>query len=449
MANETLTPSRVVVNRALLSSYDGSKTQTIAPLITEINISQSVDNTAFRGSIKLRDDISLLEQFPLRAEERLELEIQSNDLDTKKRLDLQIFKIDNVSTNDANDGVSYYIHFVSRITFESSRRKIIESFSNKSINQIVRILFNEYFSKVDKTDDPLPLGGQRYSVRNNERKSLIIQPTENLFNCIIPNYTPSEAMYFLATRAYINQSLSSCSYRFFETLDEYMFVSDDYLVKKAIDGDEVIDLVYSPFVSKDTRDINQQILSIEVLENQRRADISSDLYSGGYTNKILELDLIRGEARNIDFNYLEDGNRFTNTSGNQGDERSRVHTDAFIRDTFTQENAKPHIIFRDYADEGDIPGTLRGEQYIAEITSRRIAYHHHLNNTVVSVSLSGRLDFKPGQMVNIEIFELTSADRRSLNPQLSGNYLIHTTNHNIQHDELSTTMKLIKYDWST
>lgn len=451
MTNELLTPSRVVVNKALLSSYDGSKTQTIAPLITEINFSQSIDNTAFRGSIKLRDDISLLEQFPLRGEERLTLELQSNDLSTKKRLDLQIFKIDNMSSNDANDGTSYYIHFVSRITFESSRRKIIESFTNKSVNQIVRILFNDYFTRIQKTNDVLPLGGQRYEAKNNSRKSLIIQPTENLFNCIIPNYTPSEAMYFLATRAYINtiSNLSSCTYRFFETLDEYLFVSDEYLIEKAIENNEVVKLVYSPSPSKDPRDVKQQILSIEVLENQRRADTSLDLYSGGYTNRVLELDLVRGEARNIHFNYLEDGKRFTNTSGNQNESKSQVHTDEFIRDTFTRENAKPHIIFRDYADEGDISGTLRGEQYLSEITSRRIAYHHHLNNTIVSVSLSGRLDFKPGQLVNIEIKELTSSDKKDRNPQLSGNYLIHTANHNIQGDELNTTMKLIKYDWST
>lgn len=451
MANESLTPSRVTVNKALLSSYDGTKTETIAPLITEINISQSIDNTAFRGSIKIRDSVGLLEKFPLRAEERLILEIQSNDLITKKRLDLQIFKIDNVSVTDTNDGVSYYIHFVSKITFESSRRKIIRSFNNKSVNQIVRVLFNDYFNRIEKTNDLLPLGGQKYNIKDSNERSLIIQPTENLFSCVVPNYTPSEAMYFLATRAYINtiDSLSSCTYRFFETLDEYFFVSDEYLIKKAIENDEVVQLVYSPIVSKDSRDIKQQILSVEVLENQKRADTSSDLYSGGYTNKILELDLIRGEARNIHFDYLQDGNRFTETSGNQNDERSRVHTDRFTRDTFTRENAKPHIIFRDYADEGDISGTLKGEQYLAEITSRRIAYHHHLNNTVVSVSLSGRLDFKPGQIVNIEIFELNSADKKSRNPQLSGNYLVHTTNHNIQGDELNTSMKLIKYDWST
>jgi len=456
MSNSLSSPSKVQVERLRLYTYDGTPIP-LEGVKTEINFSQSMDSPAFTGSLKVTDNIGILEGTPLRGEERLELVVTSNDLETKKKLNLQVYRIDNVTPNDANDGASYYLHFISNTSFQASKRRVIESIRNNSINQAARRVFSKYFDSLEnESSSNLPFAGQSYSIGNTER-SFILQPTQNLFKGIIPNYTPADAMYFLSSRAYIqDEGATSCSFRFFETLDDYYFVSDEFLIKRAVDNEEQIPLTYFPQVSKDSDDYKQQIFSIERIEYPLRVDSNHDLSSGGYANKIIEVDFARREYKVRYFNYFGhdlrkedfDGSRYIDSSGNPRTTESYIHTEDYARDTFNRENARQFLMFRDYGKVGDIAGPLRGEQFMAEITARRVSYQHHLRATSLGATLKGRLDIQPGNVVDLKIMELVSDSQRDFNKQLSGNYLVHTVNNTIIGEELTTNLKLMKYDWS-
>lgn len=457
MSNSLPPPSKVQVERVRLYTYDGTPIP-LEGIKTEINFSQSMDSPAFTGSLKVMDNVGILERTPLRGEERLELVITSNDLKIKKKLNLQVYRIDNVTPNDANDGASYYLHFISNTSFQASKRRVIEPIRNESIgNQAAKRVFSKYFGKLGSGNAfSLPLAAQRYPIGNTER-GLILQPTQGIFKGIIPNYTPADAMYFLSSRAYIEgEGATSCSFRFFETLDDYYFVSDEFLIKRAVDNEEQIQLTYFPQVSKDAKDVKQQIFSIERIEYPLRVDSNHDLSSGGYANKITEVDFTRREYKVRYFNYFGhdlkkgdfDGSKYVDSNGDKRSTESYIHTENYARDTFNRENARQFLMFRDYGRVGDIVGSLRGEQYMAEITARRVSYQHHLRATSLGATLKGRLDIQPGNVVDLKIMELVSNDQRRLNQQLSGNYLVHTVNNTIIGEELTTNLKLMKYDWS-
>lgn len=446
---ESLTlPSNARIEKAVMYSYDGSRSESLLAILTEINLSQSLDAAAYMGSIKVGDNIGLLENFPIRGEERLELTIVSNDIETKKELEVQIYKVDNIQLNESNDGVSYYLHFISRISFNASKKRIITSYSS-IVSNVCRDLFNQYFAKTDfSAVGGLPFLGQQYPIKKTKR-NFIVQPTYGIFKGVIPNYSPTEAMYHLSTRSFIkDRGFTSCSFRFFETLDDFYFVSDEYLIKSAVDQNDVIDLYYSVQVSKDPKDLDQQINTIENIEYPSRVDTAMDMYSGGYTNRVIEVDLMRRQVRNLDFNYLDDSN-FLDMNGEPREADSYIHSEQFTQETFNTENARRFILFRDYSTDGDIAGVRPPDQHIAEIVSKRVSYQHHLNNTAISASLKGRLDIRPGSVINLEVAELSAASERTKNPQLSGNYLVHTVNTSIVHEELNTNLRLIKYDWST
>jgi len=456
MSNSLPSPSKMRIDEVTLTSYDGRVSERIDLLVTEINFSQSIEAAAYNGSIKITDNVGMLEDFPIRGEERLTIVLSSNDTDTKKTLDLQVYKADNITINDANDGLGYYLHFVSRISFEASKRRIVEPIRDgtfyPSASGMVKKIFKKYFSPIsDNNAISLPFAGQRYGIGNTER-SFIVQPTEGQLNGIIPNYSPTEAMYFLSTRAYVSgQGFTSCSFRFFETLDDFYFVSDEYLISYANRQNEILKLVYAPQISKDPRDIAQQILSVEKIHYPNRVDTADDMYSGGYMNRVIEIDLTRRTVNSLDsqhFSYLDNAN-FLDMNGAPHTPESYIHTEKFTRDTFTRENAKRYIVFKDYSSAGSIPSALNSDQFIRNIIQQRTSYNHHINSTAINVSLRGRLDIKPGSVVNLEIQELNSKSNRSKNRQLSGNYLVHTANHSIQLEELKTNLRLIKYDWST
>lgn len=457
MTNSLPSPSKARIEEAILYSYDGTVVAPIDGLITEINFSQSVEASAFVGSVKVQDNIGRLENFPIRGEERLRLTVVANDdVKNKRKLDLQVYRVDNITMNDANDGVNYYMHFVSRVSFEASKRKIIESLRVNNLYPSASLaaqrIFSKYFARTTPANDfTLPFAARRFRIENTER-SFIVQPTEGVIRGIIPNYTPTEAMYFLSTRAFINdQGFTSCSFRFFETLDDFYFVSDEYLIKSAIDRNEVLRLYYGPQVSKSAKDLDQQVNSVERIDYPVRVDSAVDMYSGGYTNSVLEIDFMRRKFETKDFNYLDNA-EFVNTAGVTNSPESYIHTERYARDTFTRENARRFHVYRDYSQPGDITGSLAADQHIAEIVSRRVSYQHHLNATSINATLKGRLDIRPGNIVNLEVVALSADSQRTLNPQLSGNYLVYSTDHSIKMSEgedIFTTLRLAKYDWST
>lgn len=459
MTNSLPSPSKARIEKARLYSYDRSASATLnlEGITTEINFSQSLEASAFLGSIKVQDNIGELENFPLRGEERLQLTIVANDNPDKKiNLDLQIYRIDNITPNEANDGVNYYMHFVSKISFEASKRRIIESLKVNglypSASLAARRIFSKYFSKISNTNDfSLPFAGQGYRIGNTER-NFILQPTEKQIKGIMPNYTPTEAMYFLSTRSFIsNRGFTSCSFRFFETLDNFYFVSDEFLIKSAVDQNEVLQLYYAPQISKDAKDTTQQINSVERIDYPVRVDSANDMYSGGYSNSVLEIDFMRREFTSKPFNYLDNG-KFLDMTGRQHTAESYIHTEQYARDTFTEENAKRFHVYRDYSRNGDIPGSLAADQHYADIVSRRSAYQHHLNATSINVTMKGRLDIRPGRVVNLEVVEMSADSQRIKNPQLSGNYLVYSTEHSFklsEGEDIFTNARLVKYDWST
>lgn len=457
MPNSQSIPSKVQIEKMRLYRYDGIPIP-LENVRTEINFSQSMDSPAFTGSLKVVDNIGILEKTPLRGEERLELVVKSYDFNIKKKLNLQVYRIDNVVPNDANDGASYYLHFISNTSFQASKRRVIEAIRNESIgNQAAKRIFSKYFDKLGSGNAfSLPLGAQRYPIGTTER-NLILQPTQGIFKGIIPNYTPADAMYFLSSRAYIQgEGATSCSFRFFETLDDYYFVSDEFLIKRAVNNEEQILLTYFPQVSKDGKDLDQQRYSIERIEYPLRVDSNHDLSSGGYANKIIEVDFARREFKTRYFNYFGhdlqegdfDGSEYLDMNGDRHTTESYIHTEDYARNTFNRENARQFLMFRDYGRVGDIEAPLRGEQHITEITARKVSYQHHLRATSLGATLKGRLDIQPGNLVNLRIMELVSDSNRDFNPQLSGNYLVHTVNNSIIGDELTTNLKLMKYDWS-
>ena len=459
MTNQQPSPSKARIEEAILYSHDRTVSVPIDGITTEINFSQSLEASAFLGSIKIQDNIGILENFPLRGEERLKLTIVANDdINNKRKFDLQIYRIDNITTNEANDGVNYYMHFVSKISFEASKRRVIESLrvngEYPTASLAAKRIFSKYFKRISiEREVSLPFRGARFSIQDSER-NFIIQPTDTQLRGIIPRYTPTEAMYFLSTRAFINdQGFTSCSFRFFETFDDFYFVSDEYLIKYAVTQNEVIQLFYAPQVSKDSRDTEQQINTIERIDYPVRVDSAMDMYSGGYSNSVLEIDFMRRAFRQRYFNYLEDTRErpFLDMQGLPRTTEASIHTERYMQDTFTEENARRFHIYRDYAQPGDIRGELAADQYLAEIVSRRTAYQHHLNATSINVAMKGRLDIRPGNVINLEVVGLSADSERRRNPQLSGNYLVYSAEHSFklsQGEDIFTNLRLSKYDWS-
>lgn len=449
-------PSTFTIESAVITSASG--TQDIANIIVGWEIMQSMDMVAYDGTLEIQDTIGILGDFPLRSEETLDLSITCHDIGTNVELKAHVYKITDIVPTESNNGVLYRIHFVSLLTYEASKRRITKSYLDTP-QEIARQVFDTYFSRLGNgisTDrDPrsrgarqLPFGTLRYPVTNENNRSFYIQTTGNRLKTCIPHFTPTETMRFLASRSYAGNDSPSQTFRFFETLENFYFVTDEFFIKE-IEENRVIDLFYGPAASIDPEKPLDQINRIEELRILNKGiDVATDIFSGSYRTTVTEIDLIRGKLNYLKFDYSTDA-RYIDMSGNPRNLSDNPHTAEFRRSTFTEENARQFLVFKDYSGPGDLPTILSPDSYGPSIIANRVSYYHHLNNTMVQASLKGRLDIRPGQIVNLDIKNLSSNSGAVLDDKLSGRYLVKSITHSASNsDVVSAGLILVKFDWS-
>ena len=76
-----------------------------------------------------------------------------------------------------------------------------------------------------------------------------------------------------------------------------------------------------------------------------------------------------------------------------------------------------------------------------------MAYNYHLQNTKVSAGMKGRIDIKPGEVIDLSTLEPSVALSPEQNKRLQGKWLIMSTTHELDMNELICKMELVKYDW--
>lgn len=446
-------PSAGDILSAVVSNYSGSKSEDMFGRILGFDIRQSMTQMGYSGSITVLDTIGFIDDFPLRSEETMELKIKSFDTNTEFNIKVHVYKIDNFVVSESGNGLLYTIHFVSDISFKASTRRITKAYQS-SISGIAKEVFETYFSKLGGADY-LSDGGRvneyataKYPIVGQTNRSLFVQPTCNINKCIIPNMTPTDAMRYLQTQAYQPETPSN-SFKFFETLDNFYFATDEYFIKTA-QAKDLIDLFYAPSSNADGRDPSDQINRIEELNViSKGIDTANDMFSGSYKNRVTEIDFLRRKVVHNIFDYSKDA-KYIDMSGNPRNLEDNPHTEAFRNDMFTDENAKDFLVYRDFQQPGDIPGSLHTDRHISQIVSNRISYQEHLNATKVQCQLKGRLDIAPGNIVNLEVQNMDGINLLSKHRTLSGRYLVVTVVHSRSKESntLNTALELSKFDWS-
>ncbi len=450
-------PSACQIDEAIIRKPNGD-TKNITALIAKFGFTQSIENVSYSGILEIYDGVGVLENFGLRGEEELAIIVRCMDFNTVLKLKTQLYKIDGISRSADGGSLSYTIHFISQTSYKAELQKITEAFRDKTGGQIAQDIFKRYYSKIQEVnpkDDikseklPADFKAKKFKITADKGRRLYTQGSDGNLQLIVPNYRPSKALQFVANKSFSKQSASN-SYRFFETFNGYHFVTDEFLMEKAASNPaQVADLYYFPIVSKNPIEGFDQTKIIENMTQLKRVHTGEDLYSGGYANKVVEIDFLQHKVDFRTFKYSDNADYFTGAG--KAALKDDVHTEEFIKETFTEKNARQFMVFRDYSSPGHIETPakdriVRGDQFYSEIVSNRIAYNHHLNSSKVSATIKGRLDIEAGNVVAVMLPEISiSDDRNLLNKQLGGKYLVHTVTHTVEENVLTTGMTLIKY----
>lgn len=402
-------------------------------LVASLNIVESIGNESIRGTMDVLDSAGLLEHYPIRGEEKIYINIQDS-LENDWDFHGFVYKVDNLKASDTNDKLLYRLHFVSYQRFYSDKFRITSS-HNDLVSNIASSVFSSYFKE--------PVS----NMRNDINKDVIVEPTEGQIRCVLPYYTPSQAMKFLESRSYSSTS-STCSFRFFERPESFYFVSDEFMYRKAKEEDKIFEFTSDDNIPQTGDTFIQRMLNMNTVTNANRFDTFDDLHGGTYANKIVVMDIV-----NRTINLKEPAFKYTDVKdswfrGLQDDIGVDRHTDTFIEATFTDDNARRFVFVKDYVE--DNAGQLRGEQFIPQIASNRLSYMKHLNSIRVTSKSPGRLDITCGDFIDLKVMDYYAAGAdKTLNKQLSGVYLVESVTRSFNTKDVYTNnYTLLKRNWN-
>ena len=466
MASEAFNPSRCEIKTAKLIPYDSENKREydVSLMIGNFRMNQSIQQVSLSGSIDILDNIGLLQNAPLRGEEVLRLTMYCYDLQTEVSLECQIYKIDGVEPTPDTKGVSYTLHWISKASYEAGKRSVIRSYSNKKASTIVQDIFNNYFGpdkNLNKASpqvyynivpstaadgEVLPENTKVFSLKSKTWCKVYIEESDNNMTVTIPDYMPSEAIGFISRRAFGSSRSKSSLFRFFETYKGFYFVSDEWLYAYGR-ANKPKSLTYSPFVEKDGAAPREQIETLNNFVQGPRVDVGSELVGGAYSNTVMEVDILKRTAKRFDYHYKDYYKEFTDIGGKTASLGTDIHTEKFMTDTYTKENAKQFMIIREYTDR-NLVGAFRPDTHFRDLAAKRNMFAFHAAATQVSAVTTGRLDLQAGEIVKLNIREMTAGNQAQYNKQLSGRYLITAIQSNIGDGELQTAMSLYKFGWS-
>lgn len=455
-------PSYAVWKDVVVESFDDSSREDITGLCTQLTFMQSINATAWTGSFRIVDSTGLLEKknFKFRGEEKLSFTVETFDgkMENPLEVEAQVISITNVRPTENLTGVLFDINFMSRISYGAGKRRVRQSFHDLRADEIVHNIFKKFYGNNRLVEDGpaegevIPFDATKYrttDLGNGIRVPFYIQPTEGLMRSVVPNLPPSDAITMFAQRSF-SQNSPSCTFRFFETFTGFWFVTDEFLIQHGVQNSQTIEeFAYNAVNSQDSQQTKLQTNTFKTFSNPQRVSTPKDIFSGGYRSKVIEVDLGRRRARNIDFNFVEDANYYT-MEGERISSRNvtdaMLHSREFAEETFTDENARRMLVFKDYYD--DSGQTLRANQHHPEILQNRAAYSHHISQTTVNAELNAsRLDLRPGKIINVKVpkFTIEQTPDDPYNDYLSGNYLIVTITHQLIDNIMTTNMTLTKY----
>lgn len=419
-------PGSYKIKKFLIHDSVG-KRDDISALVPELYIKESMNNDSIRGHAYVLDKGSLLENWPLRGEERITLEVEDAD-GTAVTYDLFLYKIDNVQVLPSNDGLTYLIHFCSFGRFVAGLGRVCKAY-NDYISVMVEDIFQTYWS--------IPGNGFEVTVPDYGHLQRV-SATSSMQSIAIPNMTPIQAMDFLARRSYSDEWRSS-SYRFFENMRGFHFANDEDLYLQVTDP---LTFTFSDAIPKGGASFHLLRRNFITFDNTRRVNTIDDINSGAYRHDIVQIDLTNRTVDEHRFSYIEDKNRWNRPGGIVAND---IHTDEFINGTFVDTAARKMMYF--ITNTSPVPGSLAPDTHLSEIISNRMSYRYHMSKIQSTATIHGRLDLTAGDIIEVVMPEMIPDTAATTMNPMGGKYLVVEVNRSFVRENYNDQLILMKADW--
>jgi hypothetical protein len=407
------------IENVTLIQNDGQERQ-LKYLIIELSIYEDLFSPTMTGHFTFTDSQGFIETFDISGFNFIRITFSKIGIDDPNKIDkiFRIYKIGDRKQSTRSSEI-YSLYFCSEELFISEQTKVAKSYNEKQINEIVSSILSDNLSVSTK-------------------KIGKIESTSGVYNFIVPNLKPFEAINWLATyakSAEIIQNKSGADLLFFENNQGFNFRSIQSMMYEDSIGTYHYDPQNLPGETRNLEYLKTRILAYKFVET---FDTLKHVSSGSFANKLIALDPLLRTSTISEFKYDEyfPNSISLNNYGVTSDYKNRFGksvsdtTDAVVKvaTTNAQQRNFP-LIKNDPAAYATIAPNIDIETYVPY----RTAQLSLANYTKIEFNIPGTPNIKVGDVIEILLPSLSNRINEKTNsiddPYYSGYYLISGIRH--------------------
>ena len=400
------------INKMVLRSGVDDKFLDIRGLYSSFEIYEDLFSPYMTAKIYMIDSLNIPEVLPIRGQEVLELEFQSDikGIDPIKKI-FRVYKIDRQTIDENGRGQEYVLHLMSEGGYYNYTERCGYSVKGK-VSDMIGQIFEKHFPKYIWED------------------KLSVQQTNDDFTFVLPSYyTPFKAITFLSRRGVVGVAEEYSPLFFYETIDGYNFKSLSKIIEEGEESKEIYYFTKSN-VNKnpDTGESSGITVKgkskfpgiyhrIQSLEEQNRFDMIENITSGLLASKLTVYDMLLKEKRDQIFKESE------------------------VFDTMKRLGKKPHLLYGNQEQSNEMFTKSTGSYYYLPFIPRVEEYYlkrRYMVNTMMTQKLTAQIygdsTKRVGQIIELFVPKIASdghLKEEKDDKNLSGDYMITSICHSI------------------
>lgn len=388
----------------------------LSNIYQEINIYDSIFTPCINGDILILDAIGIINKLNLDGSEILEVEI-SKDNETTDTLYKKRFRIYKVSDRKTINSTSeaFLLHFVSEEMITSMQQKIRQAFDGITHTEMAVTIMVNY----------LNMTGDKFA---------LIEQSKGVYNHVIPNLSPFDALIWLTKRAINEENLPN--FLFFENKKGYCFTS----LSNLIDQTEIFNINLESKNIIDNRD--SQFLGARYMKIVSQYDVLSNMGNGVYSGKFIGFDTL---TRKISINQMDYKKTYGLTKKHLND-FPNFRIDGDIVNKFDSKvSLYPMNSYRskeEYFKNDNLSAKKTDNTQFYVFQRRPILAN--LLHTTVHLTMPGNFALSSGYKVNFKVPEraIKIDNEVKEDKSLSGKYIITSAHHIIGRSKHETVLEV-------
>jgi hypothetical protein len=395
-----------------------------------INISYYEDlfNFVTSGSLSVLDGQGFIEKLQLTGNEFIEIQIgKMKDAPDNITEIFRVYKIEKRKPSGTQNSESYDLLFCSEELFLNEQIKISRSYPGTKISDIINdILTNQ--------------------LKVSSNKIGTIEPTTGVYDFLIPNMKPFEAISWISTYSR-PQNYPGSDMLFYQTKEGFNFRSLQSIYQDDLFGTYKYSTKNVDYAEQQNEDKQSTVQKFEFIKSY---DTLHDANSGAFANRLISIDPLIRSYYVTDFDYtkyksnsksLNDNapaNFFTNRLG----EKQNESYNGVLKVAYSNKDEKTAQYIGDDAVKA---GSVAHDIFIETYVPLRTAQISLLNYTKLKLTIPGDPALTVGKVIEFKMNSLNVDDGNKDGDRFySGKYIITALRHIFTNEQFQTVVEIAK-----